>query len=535
MKLCADNKLHFKYSSDDLPEIEPVDLSVFTKDTYIDSIEVCDNKLRMHYNDSKLPYLEADLSKYDNHINAVRQDTEHDNITFQWSTGDLSTVYLSKYANNDLSGMYIHGDSLLVLKFKDGSSKSVQLSAFDKHIESYLADDNNLSLAFNNGQGCVVIDKNDIGKNITAARVEDRVLWLDYSDGSEPISAALPELPNMYVLSGKLEDGKLVLGYEDGSKNVSVDVSDLNDEYIDSIILGYDKNLHFKYKVDSTKDTTVDLSAFDNELIGHTFVGNVLSCGFANGKNALIDLCKFDKFTQDISLSSNKLTLTDNTGSKLTVDLSELDKHVNGYEVVDGVLKFKYKNSDDVLEAQLSDINFELTAGIVSDNADNMQLSFSNGKSPVSIDTTKLNIHVSSAEIVGSKLKLNMTNHDAVEVDLAQFANELTNVEYTNNNVILNFANGKHTTLDLGKFNMFINNAYLGDSTNENKFVLTYNNPERAHLEVNLDKFDKYVSTASVADGSLVATYNNNKGQAFSIPLAALNYELTSGEVGEDN
>ena len=259
--------------------------------------------------------------------------------------------------------------------------------------------------------------------------------------------------------------------------------------------------------------------------------GNALVLKFDDGRTKDVSLDKFDKYIAGYAVDENCLSLyyNDNKGS-IAIDKSKFGKNVSAARIEDNVLWLDYNDRSDSISVSLPVApNAYISSGKTIDGK--LVIEYEDKSKNVSIDT----IQLSNAEVIDNKLKLSLTNHDPIVVNLAQFANTISDVEYTNNNIILNFANGRHTTLDLSKFNMFINNAYVGDSTNANKLILTYNNPVRPHLEINLDKFDKYIADASIENGNIVAKYNNDKGKAFKIPLDDINYELTSGAVDDDN
>ena len=375
------------------------------------------------------------------------------------------------------------------------------------------------------------VDASSLNNYIESATIVGKTLVLAYnSDRFAPLSIDIADfIKDYYIADAKLcADSKLHLKYNADLDDIVVDLHDLDDKIVD--IKQENDTIQF-HRTNGTLPV-INLSKYVNNNLKTMHIhGNSLVLKFDDGRTKDVSLDKFDKHIAGYAVDENCLSLyyNDNKGS-IAIDKSKFGKNVSAARIEDNVLWLDYNDRSDSISVSLPVApNAYISSGKTVDGK--LVIEYEDKSKNVSIDT----IQLSNAEVIDNKLKLSLTNHDPIVVNLAQFANTISDVEYTNNNIILNFANGRHTTLDLSKFNMFINNAYVGDSTNANKLILTYNNPVRPHLEINLDKFDKYIADASIENGNIVAKYNNDKGKAFKIPLDDINYELTSGAVDDDN
>ena len=148
-----------------------IDIADFIKDYYIADAKLCaDSKLHLKYN-ADLDDIVVDLHDLDDKIVDIKQ--ENDTIQFHRTNGTLPVVNLSKYVNNNLSTMHIHGNAL-VLKFDDGRTKDVSLDKFDKYIADASIENGNIVAKYNNDKGeAFRIPLDDINYELTSGAVDD--------------------------------------------------------------------------------------------------------------------------------------------------------------------------------------------------------------------------------------------------------------------------------------------------------------------------------------------------------------------------
>ena len=233
------------YNSDRFAPLS-IDIADFIKDYYIADAKLCaDSKLHLKYN-ADLDDIVVDLHDLDDKIVDIKQ--ENDTIQFRRTNGTLPVINLSKYVNNNLSTMHIHGNAL-VLKFDDGRTKDVSLDKFDKWLSSYTTDENNLYLMYNNNKGCLTIRKSDIAAALVNVYVDlDNIMHHQLNDGTD-IKIPVSRL-NYELTSGVVDDSNnICLKFTNRKDDVVIDASNLKsqDTYISSIILDDKDNLVFDY------------------------------------------------------------------------------------------------------------------------------------------------------------------------------------------------------------------------------------------------------------------------------------------------
>lgn len=233
------------YNSDRFAPLS-IDIADFIKDYYIADAKLCaDSKLHLKYN-ADLDDIVVDLHDLDDKIVDIKQ--ENDTIQFHRTNGTLPVINLSKYVNNNLKTMHIHGNSL-VLKFDDGRTKDVSLDKFDKWLSSYTSDENNLYLMYNNNKDYLTIRKSDIAAALVNVYVDsDNIMHHRLNDGTD-IKIPVSRL-NYELTSGVVDDSNnICLKFTNGKDDVVIDANKIKstDTYISSIVLDDKDNLVFDY------------------------------------------------------------------------------------------------------------------------------------------------------------------------------------------------------------------------------------------------------------------------------------------------
>ena len=278
------------YNSDRFAPLS-IDIADFIKDYYIADAKLCaDSKLHLKYN-ADLDDIVVDLHDLDDKIVDIKQ--VNDTIQFYRTNGILPAINLSKYVNNNLKTMHIHGNAL-VLKFDDGRTKDVSLDKFDKWLSSYTADENNLYLMYNNNKDYLTIRKSDIAAALVDVYVDsDNIIHHQLNDGTD-IKIPISRL-NYELTSGVVDDSNnICLKFTNGKDDVVIDANKIKstDTYVSngrfdaddkSLVLSYNKDrsdIRIKMDVlsaisfDAADDTSVLSIAKTVQQIVEAFGGN---------------------------------------------------------------------------------------------------------------------------------------------------------------------------------------------------------------------------------------------------------------------
>lgn len=536
----VDKTLVLSYNSD---RFQPLSVNVadFIKDYYIKDVKLCsDNKLHFKYNstDPSLYIEPVDLSIFNDHIDNIIQDTTYDTIQFNRTNGKtLPVLNLSKYVNNDITSMHIHGNSL-ILKFSNGSTKDVSLAKFDKYISTYATDENNLSLLYNDDKGCIVLDKSTISKAIVNAYVEDNIFYFVYSDGTPTLTVDLNDCLT-HVVAGNLIDSTLKLDYSNSTPSISIDLSKLS-TYVDSAVLDSDAMLSLLYNANHAP-TVVNLSKLNNEITKSYTSGSNLILEFANKTTRIIDLRDFNRYIASIYLNGNDLKFVDNSDKTITISLDKFDKFIASANVdkKNHKIDFKYNTESDAFKIDLNDINYELMSGEV-DDSNNITLHFSNDKKSVKIDASKLksaDTYIKSVRLDSNDVLVfdyNTATPPAIQADLHKFARNdyiaAGSYDPGTNQLILKYNDQPGFSTKLAPISVYVpgggtggDNFYVDkghfDVTNK-KLVLGYNNSLMAPVNIDYNILSglsfhysdtTYLSTVAQVLEQIVTAFGGNR------------------------